>query len=115
MVHLGWGVANHPASADTTVIVLQCGTQPPVVDTATRRVNIRKLEEVQAFVKQYFTEPTMFPSLKGEALAPFFTQKDLELKADRLFSAVKPLVAPFDPTVEWSTWPFLQIELPSLP
>src|SRR5437764_4371065 len=81
-----WGVANHPASANTTMVVLQCGSDSPKVDTGTKRVNVRKIEEVQAFVKQYFTDAGLFPSLKGQALAGHFAKDVLDKKADQLFA-----------------------------
>ena len=106
-----WGVANHPASAKTTTVVLQCGNEAPKIDTGNRRVNVRQKDEVHAFVKQYFSMPGFFPSLGGEAFGGHFSPETLAVKAEALFGSLLTFPA-IDPTVEWQTWPFLQLELP---
>ena len=105
-----WGVANHPASDKTTMVVLQCGAESPKIDTGNRRVNVRKPDEIQALIKQYFKNETFFPSLNGEPLASHFSEQTIAEKADKLFSKFKnfPVI---DPSVEWTTWPFLQLEM----
>jgi hypothetical protein len=106
-----WGVANHPASAKTTMVVLQCGTEAPKIDTGTRRVNVRQHDEVRAFVKQYFTAPAFFPSLNDQAFGAHFSENTLLAKADTLFKSLISFPA-IDPTTEWQTWPFLQLKMP---
>ena len=106
-----WGVANHPASAKTTMVVLQCGQEAPKIDAGNRRVNVRQSEEVQTFVKQYFTSREFFPSLDREAFAGHFSAATVAAKADALYNALLTFPA-IDPTVEWQTWPLLQLEIP---
>ena len=106
-----WGVANHPASEKTTMVVLQCGAESPRIDTGNRRVNVRKPDEIQALINQYFKSGTFFPSLGGEPLAGHFTEQIIAEKADKLFNKFKDFPS-IDPSVEWTTWPFLQLEMP---
>lgn len=105
-----WGVASHPLSKKTTMMVLQCGPEAPNVHAASRRVDCRDEDEVFAFVKQYLTDKDTFRS--GKALAEYSDEEDLREKAKRLFNKLSPLIKNIDPPVENSTWPHLQISLP---
>jgi TIR domain len=106
-----WGIANHPASAKTTMVVLQCGTESPKIDVGNRRVNVRQKDEIHTFVKQYFTIAGFFPSLEGEAFGGHFSSDTIAAKAEKFFDTLMTFPA-IDPTMEWQTWPFLQLELP---
>ena len=106
-----WGVANHPASAKTTMVILQCGSEAPKIDVGNRRVNVRQKDEIHAFVKQYFTNVGFFPSLGVEPFGGHFSPDAIAAKAEALFGSLVTFPA-IDPTVEWQTWPYLQLELP---
>lgn len=105
-----WGVANHPASARTTMTVLQCGPAPPKINEGKLTVNVRNQESVRGFIKQYYKDPGFFPSLS----APFGGHLEPDVvrdKADDLFGRLSSFPV-IDPTIEWQTWPFLNVELP---
>ena len=105
-----WGIANHPASAKTTMAVLQCGPAPPRINDGKLTVNVRNQDSVRGFIKQYYKDPNFFPSLS----APFggFLEPDVVRdKADDLFGKLTSFPV-IDPAIEWQTWPFLNLELP---
>jgi TIR domain-containing protein len=105
-----WGIASHPSSEKSTMIVLQCGSDAPKINAARRRVDVRVREDVLEFVKQYLTDKQMFRH--GKAVAGHLADDVIEAKANALFERLSPLVKDIDPPVERSTWPYLQIAVP---
>ncbi|HEY4900879.1 MAG TPA: hypothetical protein VIH91_08695 [Terriglobales bacterium] len=105
-----WGVASHPLSKKSTMIVLQCGSDAPKINAARRRVDVREKEDVLELVRQYLTDKQMFRN--GKAVAGHHTDEVIEAKANALFERLSPLVRDIDPPVERSTWPYMQIALP---
>lgn len=55
------GVATHPASPKTKIVVLQCGPEPPSVYSDAVRVNALDLTDVQKFTNEFLTSPDFFP------------------------------------------------------
>ena len=105
-----WGVASHPRSEKSTMIVLQCGSDAPKINAGKRQVDVRQREEVLEFVKQYLTDKQMFRH--GKAVADRYSDDVIESKANALFENLLPLIRDIDPPIETSTWPYLQVEVP---
>ena len=105
------GVANDAGSPETSLIVFQCGSETPKIFSGSRLVNVRKLDELQAFLKQYFTDPGFYPGL-NRAFAPYFSKEVMDKKALDLYNGLKIVLPEFSPAREWPTWPFLRVELP---
>jgi hypothetical protein len=109
------GVATHPQSPNTNIIVFQCGSDVPAPFQDVLRVNARSYDDIKRFTDQFLRDPTFFPSLEA-ALAPTSTFKDLyvENAAKELHrDIVQVLPMPDDGLVEeWPTWPYLRVELP---
>lgn len=63
------GMASHPQSPNTTIIVLQCGTDVPSPFQDVLRVNARNTEDIKRLTDQLLRDPNLFPSAGG-AIAP---------------------------------------------
>jgi hypothetical protein len=107
------GVATHPDSPDTRIIVFQCGHDVPTPFAADLRVDIRSDEHLRRFTKQLLTNPGFFPSW-NKAIAPDAGREALEKAARDLYNIIKDVLppAPDGQVDEWSAWPFLRIQLP---
>ena len=107
------GVATNDDTTKTNTIVFQCGPQAPKVFAGTKVVDVRKLDEVKGFTKQYFTDRNFYPSLQGHALAEHYGQNNIsDEKGTDLYESLESVLPDFGPTREWATWPFLRVELP---
>lgn len=106
------GVAAHPESPDTRIIVFQCGHESPTPFSNDLRINVRKLDDINRFAKQLLTDSEFFPG-KNKPLAPNIVQETLEKVAKELFEELKRIIPePPDGQIdEWPVWPFLAIEL----
>jgi hypothetical protein len=107
------GVATHPASPETKIIVLQCGPHVPAVYTDAVRVNAQDLTGIQKFTSEFLTSPSFFPGQK-EALAPGFSSngEEVQLAADQLHASLRDLVAAdAEDGEDWPTVPFLRLQL----
>jgi hypothetical protein len=105
-----WGVACHPRSQKSTMMVLQCGCEEPKISTGSRLLDLRKQEAVFEFVKQYLTDKEVFRN--GKAVAGQYEDDVLEAKATKLHADLFPLIKDIDPPKERSPWPYLQIAVP---
>jgi hypothetical protein len=106
------GVATHPQSPDTNIIVFQCGTDAPSPFQDVLRVNVRRYDDIKRFTDQFFRDPKFFPKL-NRPFAPALKDVHVENAAKDLFKKLGE-VLPLDPASveEWRTWPYLRIELP---
>lgn len=106
------GVATHPDSPNTRIIVFQCGHESPTPFANDLRLDARKSDHVRRFTKQFLSDETFFPSRK-EALAPDIAQETVEKAASELFDNLKDVLPePSDGQVDvWPVWPFLCVEL----
>jgi hypothetical protein len=59
------GVATHPQSPNTAIIVFQCGTDIPAPFHDVVRVNVRQYDDIKKFTDQFLRDPTYCPSLHG--------------------------------------------------
>ena len=107
------GVATHPASPETKVIVLQCGQQPPAVYGDAVRVTAQDSVSIQTFTNAFLTSSEFFPDY-GEAIAPGFSAngEEVRLAASQLHKALEEVV-PNDAEEgeDWPTVPFLRLQL----
>jgi hypothetical protein len=107
------GVATHPQSPDTKIIVLQCGSRPPSVYRDAVRIKAQEAVDIQKFVNSFLTNPDFFPN-HGEAVAPGFAKNGDEVQqATREFFAAlnDVIVTDADEGEDWPTVPFLRLQL----
>jgi hypothetical protein len=106
------GVATHPDSPNTRIIVFQCGHESPTPFANDLRIDVRKPDHVRRFIKQFLSDAAFSPSRK-EALAPDIAEETVGTAATELFDNLKEVLPePFDGQVDvWPVWPFLCVEL----
>jgi hypothetical protein len=108
------GLAQHPQSPDTNIIVFQCSDDVPKPFAADLRVNARNLEDIKRFTNQFMTHPRFFPR-RGAALAPNIHPTTLASDAKELYDKLSE-VLPKDPegrrVQQWPAWPYLRVEVP---
>jgi hypothetical protein len=107
------GMAVHPQSPDTTVIVLQCGADVPSPFQDVVRVNARKPEDIKRFIDLLLRDPELFPNAGG-AIVPHFRDTHIENAAKELHTRLAEVLPPPDDgqVEQWPAWPHLRIELP---
>jgi hypothetical protein len=107
------GVATHPQSPDTSIIVFQCGTDVPSPFADMMRVNLRKFEDVKRFTDQFLRSATFFPG-SDRAIAPGLKDQHIENASRDFFEELSKILPPVDDgqVEEWSSWPFLRLEIP---
>jgi hypothetical protein len=107
------GVATHPASPETKIVVLQCGPRPPSVYADAVRVNAQDPVGIQKFTNDFLTGSDFFPDY-GEAVAPGFSANGDEVQqaASQLHGALQEVI-PSNPEEgeDWATVPFLRLQL----
>jgi Alpha amylase, C-terminal all-beta domain len=106
------GVATHPSSPETKIIVLQCGPQAPSVYTAAVRVQAQDLDSIQKFTNDFLTGSDFFPD-HGEAVAPGFPSNGDEVRqaAKQLHDALHEVIQDGEEGDDWATVPFLGLQL----
>ena len=107
------GVASHPQSPDTKIILFQCAANSPAVFTEQVNVNMRDLVDIQKFTSEFLTSPDFFPGFPG-AITKFKSNgREVASAAAELFQKLEPVLPPekIDPATEWPAYPFLQLEL----
>ena len=108
------GVATHPASPETKVVVLQCGPQPPSVYADAVRVQAQDPVSIQKLANDFLTSPDFFPD-HNEAVAPGFAANGHEVQqaAKALYEALNEVIIPGDSDEgeDWATVPFLRLQL----
>lgn len=107
------GLASHPQSPNTALIVFQCGADIPSPFHDVLRVNVRSFDDVKRFTADFLREPDFFPRL-GSPLAPGLKDAYVENAAKELFQNLGAVLPPLDDgqAEEWPTWPFVRLELP---
>jgi hypothetical protein len=106
------GVATHPSSPETKIIVLQCGPQAPSVYTAAVRVQAQDLDSIQKLTNDFLTGTDFFPD-HGEAVAPGFASNGDEVRqaAKQLHEALHEVIQDGEEGDDWATVPFLCLQL----
>ena len=108
-----YGVANRPQSADTRMILFQCGDSVPALFAGQVNVNVRELSSVHKFVNQLLTNKDFFPDY-GEAITGHLPNSEtVSNGAAELFQKLQPVLPPLvSPSVEeWPAYPYLQLQL----
>ena len=107
------GVASHPQSPDTKIILFQCTANSPALFAEQVNVNIRDLVDVQKFTDEFLTAPDFFPGFEGPITRFQPHGKEVASAAAEFCQKLHPLLPPEkeDPSVEWPAYPFLQFEL----
>lgn len=107
------GVATHPDSPETKIVVVQCGPQPPSVYADAVRVNAQDPVSIQKFANDFLTSSDFIPDF-GEAVAPGFSANGDEVQqaARQLHEALKAVVlSDSEEGEDWATVPFLRLQL----
>lgn len=106
------GVASHPDSPDTKIILIQCGPETPKLFNDQVHVNARNLVDIQKFVNEFLTAPDFFPAL-GDSITDFHANgPEVTEAAAQLFQKIQPYFPGVEePTEEWPAFPFLRLEL----
>jgi hypothetical protein len=106
------GVATHPDSPETKILVLQCGAQSPLVYTAAVRVKAQDLDDIQKFTNDFLTSTDFFPDY-GEAVAPGFSPNGDEVRqaAKQLHESLHEVIENGEEGEDWATVPFLCLQL----
>jgi hypothetical protein len=107
------GVASHPESPESKVIVFQCGGHTPALFSEQVNINARNMVDIQKFTDEFLTDPDFFPDYEGPLTQLQPHGREVAEAAAELFQKLQPLLPPEkeDPTEEWPTWPFLRLEL----
>jgi hypothetical protein len=107
------GVASHPQSPDTKIILFQCGSNSPAVFTEQVNVNMRDLVDIQKFTNELLTSPDFFPGFSAAVTKFKSNGREVASAAADLFQQLEPALPPekVDPSTEWPAYPFLQLEL----
>jgi hypothetical protein len=106
------GVATHPASPETRIVVLQCGTQAPSVYSAAVRVKAQDLDSIQKLANDFLTDDGFFPEY-NEAVAPGFSPNGDEVRqaASQLHHSLQEVIPSAEEGEDWATVPFLRLQL----
>ena len=108
------GVASHPQSPDTKIVVFQCTGSVPALFAEQVNVNVRNLVDIQKFTDEFLTGPDFFPE-RTEPITQFAPHgPEVAAAAADFHQKLQPVLPPEkeDPLVEWPAYPFLQFELP---
>jgi hypothetical protein len=107
------GVASHPQSPNTRVILFQCGTTRPSLFADQVNVNCRNLPDIQKFTDDLLTDPTFFSGFPGAITQFARSGREVAAAAAELYQKLLVSLPPEIelPVEEWPAWPFLQLEL----
>jgi hypothetical protein len=107
------GVASHPQSPDSKIILFECGQSTPALFSEQVNINVRSLVDVQRFTDAFLTDPDFFPDFQGPITQLQAHGREVAEAAADLFQRLFPLLPPEkeDPSEEWPAWPFLRLEI----
>jgi hypothetical protein len=107
------GMASHPQTPNTTVIVLQCGADVPSPFQDVLRANARNAEDLKRLIDQLLRDPKLFPSA-GDAIAPALKDSLVESLATDLHARLAQVLPSLDDSQaeQWPAWPYLRLEMP---
>jgi hypothetical protein len=107
------GVASHPKSPDTKIIVFQCGSSLPSLFNDQVNVDARKLANIQSFTNDFLTSPDFFPGATKSVAGCLPNSIAVVEAASDFFEALKPVLPPEKElgSEEWPAYPFLQLEI----
>ena len=106
------GVATHPESPNTSVIVFQCSSSAPELFAGQVHVDARQSTSVEKFVRQFMTDPEFLPPGHGPITGYEKSDPKIVAAATKLFDDLKA-VLPEGPIEEWPAHPYVQLQLPA--
>lgn len=115
----GWcmlecGLALHPESPNTRVLVVTCDTASPPQFEGRVTIKIKDRADVQRFANDFLTNPEFLPGF-GEAVAAGFHPNDDNVvdAATRLYESLNEIEIPSgkDRPDDWPAYPFLRLQL----
>jgi hypothetical protein len=107
------GVASHPSSPDTKIIVFKCGSNLPSLFNGQVTVNAHKLDDIQKFTNDLFTSVDFFPNSTTAIWGGSPNSPNLVKAASVFFEELQP-VLPLEKELvseEWPAYPFLQLQI----
>jgi hypothetical protein len=107
------GMAMHPESPNTNLIVIQCGNDVPAPFKDVLRVNPRNKDDIKRFVKQLLCQEGLF---KHGSILPELDVNYLDNYVTDLHRRLEDVLPKLDDgqVEEWPAWPSLCVELPSI-
>jgi hypothetical protein len=105
------GVASHPQSPDTRIILFQCAGVAPTLFAEQVNVDVRKLSNLQKFTNEFLTDPDFFPRFPGPITQFQRNGQEVAAAAAELYQDLEPIIPQPGDSEEWPAWPFLQLEL----
>lgn len=107
------GVASHPQTPNTKIILFQCTGSSPALFAEQVNVNVRNFVDIQKLTDEFLTAPDFFPGLGGPITAFQPHGQEVASAAADFSQKLQPVLPPEkeDPSVEWPAFPFLQFEL----
>ncbi|MDQ6812642.1 MAG: hypothetical protein M3040_02710, partial [Bacteroidota bacterium] len=109
------GVASHPESPETKIILFNCNASSPGIFADQVSVNLRNLVDIQKFTNDFLTSPDFFPGY-NRAITNFQKNGSEVASSAADFCQKLQEVLPVPPpaySVDWPTFPFLQLQLNS--
>lgn len=108
------GVATHPASPDTKIILFQCLDSSPALFNDQVNVNVFNLEDVRKFTNDFLTSPDFFPTLSAPVTDFQSHSQEVMNAAENFFKELKQSLPPAQEELveEWPAYPFLQLQIP---
>ena len=105
------GMALHPQSPNTNLVVFQCGRDVPSPFKDVLRVDPRSRDDIKSFTKQLLREARFF---KVGAILPDLKDAYIENLATDLHSRLSGVLPPLDDgqVEQWPAWPYLRLEIP---
>jgi len=104
------GVATHPASPDTRIIVLQCADTVPDLFAGQLHLDARQKGSVERFVREFMTDAQFLPR-RTEAVTGYQSSDPKVIVAATKFYDDLKAVLPEGPVQEWPAHPFFQLQL----
>lgn len=107
------GVASHPSSPETKIILFNCNANAPGVFADAVSVNVRNLVDIQKFTNDFLSSPDFFPGLNSAITDFQKNSQEIASSAADFFQKLQA-VLPVPPpaySVDWPAFPFLQLEL----
>ncbi|MCY7420793.1 MAG: toll/interleukin-1 receptor domain-containing protein [Chitinophagaceae bacterium] len=106
------GVASHPDTPETRIILFQCSSSAPALFADQVNVNAKNVVDIQKFVDDFLTSKDFFPEC-DKAVTDFQSHgQEVASAAADLCQKLQPVLpVAIKNAIDWPAYPFLQIEL----
>ncbi|MBD1860077.1 MULTISPECIES: hypothetical protein [Trichocoleus] len=107
------GVATHPKSPDTKIILFQCSGSSHNLFHDQVNINVRSLVDIQRFTNEFLTSSDFFPD-RSDCVTDFHPNgQEVIAAAARFFQDMQQVLPPEreELSEEWPAYPFLQLEI----